>query len=86
MADTTRKRSQGRSEFEEAKGCREKRNQQPAGCCECATGENWSTEPSVGRVAHGVACRVDRLKAIGNGQVPQCAAEAFRRLKERQLT
>lgn len=37
-----------------------------------------STEPFVGRVAHGVAHRVDRLKAIGNGQVPQCAAMAFR--------
>jgi DNA (cytosine-5)-methyltransferase 1 len=30
----------------------------------------WSTEPDVGRVAHGVASRVDRLRAIGNGQVP----------------
>ena len=38
----------------------------------------WSTEPSVGRVAHGVADRVDRLKAIGNGQVPLCAATAWR--------
>jgi len=27
-----------------------------------------------------VASRVDRLKAIGNGQVPQCAAEAWRLL------
>jgi hypothetical protein len=25
-----------------------------------------------------VAARVDRLKAIGNGQVPQCAASAWR--------
>jgi hypothetical protein len=25
-----------------------------------------------------VAARVDRLKAIGNGQVPLCAAEAWR--------
>jgi len=40
----------------------------------------WSSEPNVGRVAHGVAARVDRLKAIGNGQVPLCAAEAFRLL------
>ena len=38
----------------------------------------WITEPDVGRVANGVAARVDRLKAIGNGQVPQCAAEAWR--------
>jgi DNA (cytosine-5)-methyltransferase 1 len=43
----------------------------------------WSIEPGVGRVADGVAARVDRLTAIGNGQVPQCAAEAFRRLMER---
>jgi hypothetical protein len=34
-------------------------------------------------VAHGVAARVDRLKAIGNGQVPQCAAEAWRQLLAR---
>jgi len=40
------------------------------------------TEPLLGRVAHGVAHRVDRLKAIGNGQVPQCAAMAFRVLSE----
>jgi len=38
----------------------------------------WSSEPNVGRVADGVAARVDRLKAIGNGQVPLCAATAWR--------
>lgn len=37
----------------------------------------WLTEPDVGRVAHGVAARVDRLKAIGNGQVPAVAALAW---------
>ena len=37
----------------------------------------WDTEPDVGRVAHGVASRVDRLKALGNGQVPLQAAYAF---------
>jgi DNA (cytosine-5)-methyltransferase 1 len=47
--------------------------------------EWWSVEPAVGRVAHGVACRVDRLKAIGNGQVPLCAATAWRILNERWL-
>ncbi|MDD3884540.1 MAG: DNA cytosine methyltransferase [Gallionella sp.] len=40
----------------------------------------WPTEPDVGRVANGVAARVDRLKAIGNGQVPRVAATAFRML------
>ncbi len=43
----------------------------------------WTTEPNVGRVANGVAARVDRLKAIGNGQVPLCAATAFKLLRER---
>jgi DNA (cytosine-5)-methyltransferase 1 len=38
----------------------------------------WEVEPDVGRVANGVDARVDRLKAIGNGQVPLCAAEAWR--------
>ena len=39
---------------------------------------NWTTECGVQRVAHGMAHRVDRLKAVGNGQVPQCASVAFR--------
>jgi len=30
----------------------------------------WSVEPNVGRVAHGVPSRMDRLKTLGNGQVP----------------
>jgi len=40
----------------------------------------WEIEPELGRVADGVANRVDRLKAIGNGQVPLCAATAWRLL------
>ncbi|WP_395707020.1 DNA cytosine methyltransferase [Casimicrobium huifangae] len=40
----------------------------------------WLTEPAVGRVADGVADRVDQLRALGNGQVPRCMAEAWRRL------
>lgn len=40
----------------------------------------WPIEPDVGRVAHGVAHRVDRLKTLGNGQVPRVAATAFRLL------
>ena len=42
--------------------------------------EWWKAEPTVGRVADGVAARVDRLKAIGNGQVPLCAATAWKLL------
>jgi len=42
----------------------------------------WAVEPRVGRVADGVAARVDRLKAIGNGQVPQVVAAVWRKLSE----
>ena len=42
----------------------------------------WQSEPDVGRVANGVAARVDRLKAIGNGQVPAVAATAWGLLNE----
>ena len=31
----------------------------------------WATEPDVGRVAHGIPDRVDRLRALGNAVVPQ---------------
>jgi DNA (cytosine-5)-methyltransferase 1 len=41
----------------------------------------WAVEPDLGRVANGVDARVDRLKAIGNGQVPLCAATAWELLK-----
>jgi len=40
----------------------------------------WGAEPDVDRVADGVAARMDRLKAIGNGQVPQVARVAWSRL------
>lgn len=49
-------------------------------------GHWWSSEPAVGRVAHGVAHRVDRLRALGNGQVPLVAATAFRILFNRLMT
>jgi DNA (cytosine-5)-methyltransferase 1 len=42
----------------------------------------WKIEPNVGRVVDGLASGNDRLKAIGNGQVPLCAATAWRILNE----
>ena len=53
------------------------------GSCRDGTGW-WSSEPGLGRVADGVAHRVDRLKAIGNGQVPVVAASAFNILSDRR--
>ena len=43
----------------------------------------WAVEPNVDRVVNGMAARVDRIKAIGNGQVPLCAATAWNILKGR---
>lgn len=37
----------------------------------------WATEPTLGRVANGVANRGNRIKALGNGQVPLQAAAAY---------
>ena len=45
-------------------------------------GDWWGLEPDVGRVANGVAARVDRLRALGNGQVPAVAAAAWRLLNQ----
>jgi hypothetical protein len=43
-------------------------------------GQDVGAETLVPRVATGVMARVDRLKAIGNGQVPLCAATAWQLL------
>jgi len=59
---------------DEAKGQKTVTRSSVIGRC----GNWWQTEPNVGRVADGVGARVDRLKAIGNGQVPLCAATAWR--------
>jgi len=37
----------------------------------------WAVEPTVGRVAHGIPGRMDRLRALGNAVVPVVAARAF---------
>ena len=42
----------------------------------------WKTEPAVGRVVNGLAHRVDRLRALGNGQVPMAAATAWHYLMQ----
>ena len=43
----------------------------------------WAAEPGVGRVVNGMAHRMDRLKALGNGQVPSVAALAWHELQRR---
>lgn len=50
----------------------------------CTSGDWWRYDPAeaeaesrVGRVADGMANRLDRIKALGNGQVPIVVAKAF---------
>ena len=54
-----------------------------AECCG-NEGGHWAVEPDVGRVAHGVPQRVDRLKGLGNAVVPQCAEQIGRRIMEQR--
>lgn len=42
---------------------------------------DWKNEPGICRMVDGLASRVDRIKAAGNGQVPLVAATAFRILE-----
>jgi DNA (cytosine-5)-methyltransferase 1 len=49
---------------------------------ELADGRQWAAEPGVGRVANGLPCRVERIRAIGNAVVPQQAYPIFRALAE----
>lgn len=53
--------------------------------CSIECGSWWLTEPDVGRVVNGMAFRVDRIKALGNGQVPAVAATAWEILSERRI-
>jgi len=61
--------------------CAERQGQRQSWGASIGSAQWWEVEPNVDRVVDGLASRVDRLKAIGNGQVPLCAATAWRILK-----
>jgi DNA (cytosine-5)-methyltransferase 1 len=75
LADSTQHRIQSKS-------CKTGKSPQWSYSSSIGDSRWWSIEPNVGRVVNGVASRVDRLKAIGNGQVPLCAATAWRILND----
>ncbi|CAB4184895.1 Dcm Site-specific DNA methylase [uncultured Caudovirales phage] len=78
LAYTERKRLQGQREYEQSMRAKAHRQRKTTWLIDGCSSDFWKVEPDVGRVADGVAARVDRLKAIGNGQVPLCAATAWR--------
>lgn len=72
----------GRLPLTEPESCEKRTEEGASERARAASTSRWPTEPRLGRVAYGVAHRVDRLKAIGNGQVPAVAATAFRILSQ----
>lgn len=76
VADTDRKGPQGHGGLRERAGERTAGKGGAAECCE------WLPEPPVGRVAHGVPRRVDRLKSLGNAVCPPLVFELVRSIVE----
>ncbi len=62
-------------------GREEQRKCEPVGPGRLERHSWWSAEPGVGRMVNGLAHRVDRLKAIGNGQVSAVVKLAFETLR-----
>ena len=77
MADASSERQQGSRMPVNASNHEENRDRQASKPFNVRLEREWPAEPSMGRVADGVAMRMDRLKALGNGQVPRVAATAF---------
>lgn len=48
-------------------------------------GRQWAIEPNVGRVAHGIPNRVDRIKCLGNAVVPQQFYPIFEAIAEIEM-
>jgi DNA (cytosine-5)-methyltransferase 1 len=83
MADTTSQRQQGQGQSWFGSDPAEKREGETDRAFAERVGHIWGIKSPLGRVANGVAARVDRFKAIGNGQVPIVAATAFNILRDR---
>ena len=86
MADTISPRSEVRlsgSERSDQEGNSRIIDNGHSQSCRWSKDMHWPSEPNVGRVVDGCADRVDRIRMLGNGVVPQTAAKAWRTLHER---
>ena len=79
----TQSKEMGNTESSRLSSCFEGQGEGESWRASIGSAQWWEIEPPLDRVADGMADRVDRLKAIGNGQVPLCAATAWNILNER---
>ena len=82
ISNTNSERQQGQGESIKPISSKETRDRKTSFTRTTSKHRVWPSEPNVGRVVDGMASRVDRLKAIGNGQVSRVAATAWRILNE----
>ncbi len=82
VADTDSERLQGQWREHEFVSEREAEHSVGGSGEEVRAREYWKSEPSVGRVAHGVRDRIHRLKGLGNAIVPQIAMRIGQTIKQ----
>jgi len=67
----------------EIEGVDGQRTDHPEGTPGYGSREWWEIEPPLDRVVDGISHRLEQIKALGNAQVPLCAATAWNILYER---
>jgi len=82
VAYTQRKRQQGQRPQGNASNQETDGEGQAAKSFNGSLGNFWLAEPAVGRVAHGIPRRVDRLRGLGNAIVPQIAQRIGQTIKQ----
>ena len=84
VADTDNQGPQGRLHWRQ--GAEWQSEHGYIGCGSSTYGQSreewWAVEPSMGRVAHGVRGRMDRLRGLGNAIVPSVVAPIFQAIKD----